>query len=264
MEAESQEWTWTALAAEEGKKRAAELYQLSGGSLGRALALAQNDRNDPLKEVMGVGEVPLGWRVLADRVGKERAAELYVGTGGSLQSALEEVLHTTGVEPGAHRTVPAELVGTVVTSQRGLERVIAEGRQEISIVGAGAFEAETTADSTVHTFDRVVLRVRRGGRVVAHGESQVSFDGPGTVEVLDHADAHVRGSGKTTVVADGWAGVVVRGEAKVRLRGDAVATVHDRARVLDAGPGKTIRVVGPHAGVENRAATEATVISEHE
>ena len=43
MEAESQEWTWTALAAEEGKERAAELYQLSGGSLGRALALAQND-----------------------------------------------------------------------------------------------------------------------------------------------------------------------------------------------------------------------------
>ena len=92
----------------------------------------------------------------------------------------------------------------------------------------------------------------------------MSFDGPGTVEVLDHADAHVRGSGKTTVVADGWAGVVVRGEATVRLQGDAVATVHDRVRVLDAGPGNTIRVVGPHAGVENRSATEATVISEHE
>jgi hypothetical protein len=35
------------LAAEEGKTRAAELYQLSGGSFGRALALAQNDRSDP-------------------------------------------------------------------------------------------------------------------------------------------------------------------------------------------------------------------------
>jgi len=89
MEAESDEWTWTALAAEEGKERATELYQRSGGSLGRALALAQNDRNDPLKEVMGVPEVPLGWRVLADRVGGEPAAELYVRTGGSLQAALE-------------------------------------------------------------------------------------------------------------------------------------------------------------------------------
>jgi len=151
-----------------------------------------------------------------------------------------------------------------VTSQRGLERVIAEGRQEMSIVGAGAFETETTADSTVHTFDRVVLRVRRGGSVVAHGESQVSFEGTGTVEVLDHADAHVRGSRKTTVVADGWAGVVVRGEAKVRLQGDAVATVHDRVQVVDAGPANIIWVVGPHARVANRSTTEATVISEHE
>lgn len=47
MEAESREWTWTALAAEQGKKRTAELYQLSGGSLGRALALAQSERMTP-------------------------------------------------------------------------------------------------------------------------------------------------------------------------------------------------------------------------
>jgi hypothetical protein len=92
MEADSEEWTWTALAAEEGKERATELYQHSGGSLGRALALAQNDRNHPLKEVMGVPEVPLGWRVLADQVGGERAAELHVRTGGSLQAALETAL----------------------------------------------------------------------------------------------------------------------------------------------------------------------------
>jgi hypothetical protein len=133
IEAESDEWTWTALAAEEGKERATELYQRSGGSLGRALALAQDDRNDPLKEVMGVPEVPLGWRVLADRVGGEPAAELYVRTGGSLQAALEAVLQGSACRPEEQQTEPADLIGTVVTSQRGLERVIAEGRQEISI-----------------------------------------------------------------------------------------------------------------------------------
>jgi hypothetical protein len=95
-------------------------------------------------------------------------------------------------------------------------------------------------------------------------ENHLYFDGPRTVEVVDHAYAYMFGTDETTVVADGWAGVVVRGEATVRLQGDAVATVHDRVRVLDAGPANTIRVVGPHAGVENRSATEATVISEHE
>jgi hypothetical protein len=238
MEAEGDVWTWTALAAEEGKERAAELFRRSGGSLGRALALAQGDGDDPLEAVMG-GEVPLGWRLLGQQVGGERAAELYVESGGSLRAALEEVLRESAGEQGEEQTVPAGLVGTVVTSQQGLEHAIADGRQSISIVGEGDFEAESTADSALHTFDRVILRVRGGGRVVAHGESQVHFDGPGAVDALDDAQADVSGIEDTTVFADGRAAVVVRGQAAVGLRGAAVATIHDRVRVLAAGPANT-------------------------
>ena len=40
LDAESETWTWTGIAAEIGKERAAELFERSGGSLGTALALA--------------------------------------------------------------------------------------------------------------------------------------------------------------------------------------------------------------------------------
>ena len=129
--------------------------------------------------------------------------------------------------------------------------------------GGGWLPGENTAGWTVHTFDRVVLRVRRGGRVIAQGKA-TCIRRPGVVEVPRPCRRPGPRRRAHPVVADDWAGVVVRGEATVRLRGDAVATVHDRVRVVDAGPANTVRVVGPHAGVENRAATEATIISEHE
>ena len=103
MEAESEEWTWTALAAEEGKERANELYQRSGGSLGRALALAQNDRNDPLMKVMGVSDVPLGWRVLADQVGGERAAELMFEPVGRSERLLRRPFKVRLADPGSSK-----------------------------------------------------------------------------------------------------------------------------------------------------------------
>lgn len=50
MAAENSTWTWTGLAAEVGKERAAALFERAGGSLGTAIALASKPQRDPVEQ----------------------------------------------------------------------------------------------------------------------------------------------------------------------------------------------------------------------